>query len=270
MFYLDIVIPRDGLKRKFPSMCTLVILRRPGHAWPLLVAANRDEMVDRPWQPPARHWPDRPDVAGGLDELAGGTWLAVNDNDVVAAILNREGSLGPSTDKRTRGELVLEAVDHADAAEAATALSALDGSAYRSFNLVVADNATAWWIRGTETPQVEVFEIPPGLHMITSRELDDTASQRIGRFLPRFRAAAEPDVEADDWSGWMSLLATRLHDPNEDPREAMCIVTDQGYGTVSSTLLALPAPDHPERERIWRFAAGRPGDHPYESVEVGP
>ena len=33
-------------------MCTLVILRRPGHDWPLILAANRDEMLDRPWQLP--------------------------------------------------------------------------------------------------------------------------------------------------------------------------------------------------------------------------
>ena len=48
-------------------MCTLVLLSRPGHAWPLLVAANRDESLERPWRPPAAHWPDRPGVVGGLD-----------------------------------------------------------------------------------------------------------------------------------------------------------------------------------------------------------
>ena len=100
-------------------MCTFIILRRPGHDWPVLIAANRDEMIDRAWLPPARHWADRPDVVGGLDELAGGTWLAANDTNVVAAVLNREGSLGPTSDKRSRGELVLDAVDYPDAAVAA-------------------------------------------------------------------------------------------------------------------------------------------------------
>lgn len=249
-------------------MCTLVILRRSDHAWPLLIAANRDEMVDRAWQPPARHWPDRADVTGGLDELAGGTWLAVNDSGVAAAILNREGSLGPTLDKRTRGELVLEAVDHADAAAAAEAMAALDGSAYRSFNLIVADNRDAFWIRSTEAPAVEVFDIPPGLHMITSRELDDTESVRIGRFLPRFRSAEEPDVDGEDWSSWESLLATRLRDSDEDPRETMCIVTDLGYGTVSSTLIALPSAAQPDADPVWRFAAGRPDQTPYETVTL--
>ena len=74
-------------------MCTVVILRRPGHAWPLLLAGNRDEMMDRPWDAPARHWPDRPDVVAGRDRLAGGTWLGLNDSGVVAILLNRRGTL---------------------------------------------------------------------------------------------------------------------------------------------------------------------------------
>ncbi|MCH8086652.1 MAG: NRDE family protein [Chloroflexi bacterium] len=95
-------------------MCTLVILSRPGHRWPLIVGANREEMADRPWAPPGRHWPDRDQVVAGQDLEAGGSWLGINDFGVVAGIMNRRGSLGPKTDKRSRGELVLEALDHAD------------------------------------------------------------------------------------------------------------------------------------------------------------
>ncbi len=247
-------------------MCTLVILRRPDHAWPLLFAANRDEMLDRPWQPPARHWPDRPEVVAGRDELAGGTWLGVNDHGVAAAILNRIGSLGPTTDKRTRGELVLEALDHADAIAAADALADLDGTAYRSFNLVVADNRDAFWIRNTEEGEVDVAAIPTGLSMITSGELDDMERPRIRNFLQRFRDAPQPDVDAGDWSGWVSLLSSRLYDAEDGPKEAMCIVTDEGYGTVSSSLIALPSPEHAERGYVWQFAASRPDDVPFEAV----
>ena len=89
-------------------MCTLVLLRRPDHRWPLLLAANRDELANRPWAPPGRHWADRPEVTAGLDRTAGGSWLGMNDHGLVAAILNRRGSLGPAADKRSRGELVLE------------------------------------------------------------------------------------------------------------------------------------------------------------------
>jgi len=247
-------------------MCTFIILRRPGHDWPVLIAANRDEMIDRAWLPPARHWAGRPDVVGGLDELAGGTWLAANDTNVVAAVLNREGSLGPTSDKRSRGELVLDAVDYPDAAVAAEAMAYLDGRAYRSFNLMISDNQSAFWVRGTEQPTAAATEIPPGLHMITSRELDDRDSVRIGRFLPQFQAAAEPDIEAGNWSDWERLLSTRLHDSEDDPRETICIVTDKGYGTVSSSMIALPSADHPDRKRVWQFSNGRPDEHAFEAV----
>jgi uncharacterized protein with NRDE domain len=117
-------------------MCTVVILRRPGHEWPLLFAGNRDEMSNRAWEPPMRHWPERPDVVAGLDKTAGGSWLGLNDHGLLAAVLNRVGSLGSAAGKRSRGELVLEALDNADAEDAARQLAHLDPAAYRSFNLV--------------------------------------------------------------------------------------------------------------------------------------
>jgi len=92
-------------------VCTLVILRRPGHDWPLLLAANRDELHHRHAEPPARHWPNRPQVIAGLDRAGGGSWLGLNDQALVAAVMDWKGSLGPAPGKRSRGELVPEALD---------------------------------------------------------------------------------------------------------------------------------------------------------------
>src|SRR5262249_38502178 len=78
------------------GMCPLVMLRGPDHPWPVVIGANRDEMIDRPSLPPGRHWPDRVEVTAGIDLLAGGSWLGINDWGVAAAILNRQGSLGPA------------------------------------------------------------------------------------------------------------------------------------------------------------------------------
>lgn len=249
-------------------MCTLVISRQPDSDWPLVVAANRDEMVDRPWQPPARHWPDRADVVAGRDALAGGSWLGLNDSGVVAAVLNRTGTLGPASDKRSRGELVLEALDHADARDAAVALARLDGRAWRSFNLIVADNRDAYWLRGTEAEKVDAKAVPKGVSMITSRDLNDMTSPRIRHFLERFRSVAGPDTEAGDWSAWQTLLASRVHEVGDGPREAMCVVTDTGYGTVSSSLIALPSAEKTGAKPVWLFAAGRPGEVEYAPVTV--
>ncbi len=88
-------------------MCTVVVLRRPEAPWPVLMAANRDEMLDRPWTAPGHHWGDRPEVTATRDDLAGGSWLGVNQTGVVSAVLNRQGTLGPAPGLRSRGELVL-------------------------------------------------------------------------------------------------------------------------------------------------------------------
>ena len=178
-------------------MCTLVILRRPGHDWPVVIAANRDEMIDRPWRPPGRHWPDRAHVTAGQDELAGGSWLGVNDDGVCAGILNRTGALGPAAGKRSRGELVLDALDHADAAAAAMALADIDGEAYRPFNLVVADSDEAFWLRHDGGKAACVFHaLPEGLSMFTARERNDAKSARIRTHLAAFEAAAPPRSRA--------------------------------------------------------------------------
>ena len=250
-------------------MCTLVILRRPHHAWPVLIAANRDEMVGRPWRPPARHWPDRPDVIGGMDELAGGTWLGMNAHGVVAAILNGRRSLGPQTGFRSRGELPLEALDHADALDAADALAAVNPRAYRSCHLVIADNRDASVVSIVETevgPRTIRTAIPPGVSILTSSGLNDTTHPRAKMYLPQFRAAAIPDPETGDWNAWRLLLASRLHDSTQGHEGAMTIVTETGYGTVSSSLLALPEPNTSGKRPVFLFAAGRPGESEFVSV----
>ena len=99
-------------------MCSIVLLLRPDHDWPVLIAANRDEMIDRSWSAPARHWPDRPEVVAGKDNLAGGSWLGLNEAGLVVGMLNRRNTLGPQDGKRSRGELVLDALDFSDAVDA--------------------------------------------------------------------------------------------------------------------------------------------------------
>lgn len=245
-------------------MCTVVVLRRRNHPWPVLLAANRDEMADRPWRPPGRHWPDRPDVVAGLDETAGGTWLGVNGAGVVAAVLNRVGSLGPLPGKRSRGELPLEALDHADAADAAAALADLDPTAYRPFNMIVADNRDAFWLRG-DGAKVEASELPYGLSMITAFDRGDPADPRIATFLPRFAAAQAPDPAAGDWRSWESLLATPGAPGIAEPEAGLCISRPDGFGTTCSSLIALPAAGRPEKP-IFLFAAGKPGRIPFAPV----
>jgi hypothetical protein len=239
-------------------MCTVVILIRPGHVWPVALAANRDERLDRTWDPPGAWWPDRPDVVAGRDRSAGGTWMGVNRAGVLAAVLNRVGSLGPAPGKRSRGELPLIALEHDVAEAAAASVAGLDASAWRSFNMVVADRTGGWFIRGLGRGRAQVHLLPPGLHMVTAHDPDDPDSLRVARHLPRFRAAFPP--EADDWHAWRSVLADRTG----SAAEQINVAPRGGFGTVCSSLLALPAEGPP----IWLFAPGAPDEAPFTRVEL--
>src|SRR5206468_4080925 len=81
--------------------------------YPLVVIANRDEQLDRASSPPFV-WPvARPGAATFLaprDDVAGGTWLGVNDKGVFVGITNRY--LGPKDDTRvSRGAIVKDALE---------------------------------------------------------------------------------------------------------------------------------------------------------------
>lgn len=250
-------------------MCTVVLLRRPDHDWPLILGANRDEMIGRPWKAPAHHWPDRPGVVAGLDVLAGGSWLGVNRAGVVACILNRHGTLGPAQGFRSRGELVLEALDHADAVEAARALRHLNPGAYRSFNMVIADNEDAFWLRHADSTggaPIEARPIPAGLSMLNAGELDDPDSGRFRTYRPLFEAAVPPDPEQNDFRAWEAQLSNTQYAPEDGPTGAMRFTTERGFATVSSALLALPRAGKGDDEPRFRFAAWHPEPAPWRDL----
>jgi len=229
-------------------MCTVVLLLRPGHPLPVLLAANRDERQDRAWDAPGPWWPDRPGVVAGRDRSGGGSWMGVNRHGVMAAVLNRPGSLGPAPGKRSRGELPLLALEHDSAAAAAAAIAALDAGHWRSFNLVLADRSGARALRGLGRGRAEPMPLAPGLHMITAHDPDDRASPRVARHLPRLVAAPPPD--GDEWRGWRAILADRAG----SAAEQINVAPRGGFATVSSARLALAA-DGAVR---WWFAAGAP------------
>jgi len=253
-------------------MCTVVLLHRPGHAWPVLLGANRDEMADRPWKPPARHWPDRADVVAGLDELAGGTWMGLNDSGVVVCILNRHGTLGPLPGKRSRGELVLDALDHANAKDAAEALADLDPEAYRPFNLIIADNTRAYWLTlraSVAGAWVDTVKVPEGFSMFTAFDRNDAGDSRIAHYLPAFEAAPVPEPDRGDWEAWTRLMGST---DGQTEARAMSFRLSNGFGTSSSSLVALPSPAEVFKKQgkrpLWLFAAGPPESTPFAAVDI--
>lgn len=234
-------------------MCTVVVLIRPDY---VLLAANRDERIDRAWDPPASWWPDRPGVVAGRDRTGGGTWMGLNRHGVIATVLNRPGTLGPAAGKQSRGELPLLALEQATARDAADAVMRLDAGAWRPFNMVLADRSGAWFIRSLGNGQPEAERLRLGVSMITAHDPNDLESPRTAKHLPAFQAAEPADPA--DWAAWRAILADRTG----SAAQQINVVPRAGFGTVCSSYMALTSGAGP----VWLFAPGPPHITDFQSI----
>lgn len=230
-------------------MCTVVTLIRPDR---VLIAANRDERIDRPWDLPAEYWPG---ILGGRDRSAGGTWMAMNRAGVVAAVLNRPGTLGPAAGKRSRGVLPLLALRHDTAQAAAAAITALNAEEWRGFNMVIADAAGGFFVRGLGFGHPDARPLASGVSMVTAHDPNEMESPRTARHLHRFQAA---DPAPPDWSDWSAILADR----SGPPEGQINVVPRGGFGTVCASLISLT----PGVDPVWLFAPGPPDEAPFRPL----
>ncbi|TVR01000.1 MAG: hypothetical protein EA398_10870 [Deltaproteobacteria bacterium] len=248
-------------------MCTVLLDLSDDPARPTLVAANRDEMADRPFAPPAPHWDDQPDVIGGLDLLGGGTWLALRRDGFLAILLNRPFTLGPVSGRESRGTLPLVALRSDSAAEAARSVTAEPADRWQPCNLVLVDRREAHFVQRFASGHTTHERIPPGRHALAAGERNDPRMPRLRRVFPRMLAIPPTsDANRIDWSPWIALLSDRTPLLADDPLSAMNIATDSGFRTVSSSLISLPA--HPDQPPSWAFAHGAPDRAPLQDVTV--
>jgi uncharacterized protein with NRDE domain len=179
----------------FSSMCTIAILLEVVAGAPLVIAANRDEIYARPTRPPESLGDG---IAGGVDVLSGGTWLAIRRDGRFAAVTNQRALAPVPPGLRSRGLAVLELATATDADAADAYVAALDPAMYASMNLVWGDarGVSIAYVRrgdpsradrfrsaaqqGTESPHgeglppggsLEIERLPPGIHVLCNDRL---------------------------------------------------------------------------------------------------
>jgi uncharacterized protein with NRDE domain len=225
-------------------MCTLVVKVEAGRYW---VAANRDELRARPATGP-HHWAGETFWAP-KDEQAGGTWLGVTDSGMFVGVTNRFGAQRDEK-RRSRGQLVVEALRARSAAELHQRLEPLKAHEFNAFHLLYTDGHGAYvtWCDGERVQQAALGD---GLHVVTERSL---GADDMGRTELVFaRLALLPSwPEVKDLQEVM-----KIHEPAAPPA-GTCVHLDQwGYGTRSSMILM--------NGRVW-WAEGPPCVTPYIEV----
>jgi len=257
-------------------VCLLITLFRVVPGAPLVVAANRDERLDRPAVAATVLREREPRILGGRDLLAGGTWLAVSDEGVVAGLTNQPTADGRDPSKRSRGELPLICATQHTAKLAVEALAAsVDPARYNPCWMLVGDRDSLFSVGiGPGSPGPEIEQLRPGLHVLENAPLRALSPKAaFVRELVEQRLAEQPNAGPATVA---EILQTVLRDHRPavpEPRTdasgriwpasltAACVHAD-GYGTRSSAIITVPAAGRP----AILVADGRPCETPMRDV----
>jgi uncharacterized protein with NRDE domain len=253
-------------------VCLLIVLTRMDADAPLVVGANRDERFDRPAIAATVLATSGPRVLGGRDEIAGGTWLAVNEHGVVAGLTNRPAPGGRDPSKRSRGELPLALAGHEDAESAVEEFAGrFRADDYNPAWLLVGDRRSLFYVQIGDGGAPEVEPLPPGLHVLANGPLHGS-SPKTDHVRDRVKKIADI-AGAERLSLLRSVLSDHSVPPtapvpppgaSERPVElaAACVHTD-GYGTRSAALVSVPLEGLPH---LW-VADGPPCRAPFVDVD---
>ncbi len=218
-------------------MCLIVVGWQAHPDYPLVVAANRDEFYARPTASAAR-WPDTPNILGGIDLEAGGTWLGASDCGRFAAVTNvREPNMAKA--ERSRGELPRNFLLSDCGADKYA--KQIDGNAFAGFNLLLGDGKSLIYASNRGAPP---RSLAPGVYGLSNHLLDSPwpkllkARQKFSDALSElpdeelfFALLADPSIVSD-----AELPDTGV--PLEWERLLSAVFVKSGnYGTRASTLL---------------------------------
>lgn len=248
-------------------MCLIAFAIGASPHWPLVIAANRDEFLNRPTLPLAR-WTTAAgqQVISGRDLLAGGTWLGATPGGRIAFLTNvREGN--SLTAPRSRGGLVTRWLEADSGAESFVATLKEESGDYGGFNLVLGDlQRNAWtWVTNKgapTTPEWQLQALRPGVYGVSNAALDTPwpKTVELKRVLHTALAAqlsaADPDaLQAPLWQALASrerasvsrLPATGVSLALEEALSSAFVEFPENlYGTRNSTLvLATPGGQDP-------------------------
>jgi uncharacterized protein with NRDE domain len=234
-------------------MCLIAFAIGVSKRWPLLVAANRDEFLDRPTLPLARWTSDAgTEIFSGRDIRAGGTWMGLTASGRIAMLTNVRGPASLTGD-RSRGELVTGWLE--SDSDAAGFVAQIDGPAYGGFNLVLGDFTTsAWhWLSNKPGPGLESRALKPGVYGLSNGALDTPWPKTLGLKKALHSALAASDEETLE-QDLMAALRDRRRAGREDlPSTGVPLALEEalssafvdfpehGYGTRCSTVLVASA-----------------------------
>jgi uncharacterized protein with NRDE domain len=252
-------------------MCMLVVARRVDPRYPLVVVANRDEVLSRPTEPLHAWSAAREGVDGilaGRDVTAGGTWMALGSGGRLGAVTNVREPGPIAVAPASRGELPVAALTGPGAVTDFAHRVVDELGRYGGVNLLAGDPDALWWAsnRSTRGPMA----LGEGGHGLSNAALD-TPWPKVAGAVEEVRAlVAAGGLSRPDWSRpLLDVLADRSPAPLRHlPRTGVprwqewrlssrFVRMGSWYGTRSTTAVRVDEHGHVDVvERTWD-AGGR-------------
>lgn len=224
-------------------MCIILFSYNHHPKYRFIVAANRDEVYNRPTEP-ASFWKDQPGILAGRDLEQLGTWMGITRTGRLAALTNIRKIPSHRKDMRSRGELVSGFLSSEISPSAYLSHVKERRDQYLGFNLLVADKEALFYYN-SDADQVE--EVSPGIHGLSNAELDTPwpKVERGKQFLEACTDTLDLDQErlfellSDD------VMAQDHHLPDTgagiewERILSPVFISSPNYGTRSSTVLTV-------------------------------
>lgn len=227
-------------------MCLLAFAWKQHPDYPLILAANRDELRARPTAE-ADWWHDAPDVLGGRDLEAGGTWLGITSQGRFAALTNFRERRAPPANASSRGQLVADyLMSQFTPTGFAQELQRMAGR-FAGFSLIFGNPQELHYFSNRSESG---GPIAPGVHTLSNHLLDTPwpKSERLRQDFVEHFSQADPErlfTLLDDTAPAADgdLPDTGLDYAIEKRLSAPCVVGEE-YGTRCSTVLLLRRGGH--------------------------
>ena len=223
-------------------MCLLLIDWQTHADYRVVIAANRDEFHDRP-SAAAAWWSDHPDLLGGRDLEAMGTWMAINRAGHFAAVTNVRNPAGAGS--KTRGALAVDFLVHAQP-RVSNYLRRLETSAgqYNGYNFIGFDGTDMAWFNNAQSDNKI---LSPGLYGLSNAALD-TAWPKVIRLKSDY--AQFSSSKENFYENLFSLLSDRQIASDDqlpstgielemERRLSPIFIEGSSYGTRCSTIYTL-------------------------------
>jgi uncharacterized protein with NRDE domain len=255
-------------------MCLIFLSISQHPKYKLIIAANRDEFYNRKTAP-ADFWKDQPQILGGRDLEAQGTWMAMTRSGKISMVTNYRDPKNIDVNAPSRGQLVTDFLLGEKSAENYLKEVEQSTKRYNGFNLITG-NASELYYYSNYKPGAE--KIQSGFYGL-SNHLLDTPWPKVQRGKERLKSILDQSVIQ------ASQLFQFLYDDHRAPDDQLpetgiglereralssMFIKTTGYGTRCSTVILVDHQGNVEfTERVYDLSTFQFTDRSYQFAIEG-